>query len=185
MLSSPTPRATRRRALGTMLALPLSGAGLAGCDLLPGRGSPDPTPPSPGGRGRPGDDEEPNDASLLDEAVALTLAGLALVGATGQRHPGLAGALEPLEEMHTAHLAVLTRSLADDPDPAPAPPVPARPPAAIRRVHGREEEGRGRLATLAGRARSGEFARLLASMAAATGQHLVPLPRPRDVDTPA
>ncbi len=174
MLSSPTPRATRRRALGSVIGVGLAGVGLAGCAPSTRRSA------SPGG-------EEPTDASLLEEAVALTLASRALVTATGEQHPGLAGALDPLSAMHAAHLAVLARSLADDPgpDPGSAPPVPARAPAAIRRVHRGEEEGRARLATLAARAHSGEFARLLASMAAATGQQLATLPRPRDVDAPA
>lgn len=184
MLSSSAPRATRRHALAGLAAGAAAGVGLSACGVLSQREPAGATPDGSASEGAGVDDAEV-DASLLDQAVATTQEGLALLTATSERHPGLGGALEDLAAMHTAHLRVLARSLDDDPAAAPDPAVPARPPLAMRDVRRFENRCQTRLAELAGQARSGSFARLLASMAAATGQQVLQLPRPRDVGSAA
>jgi hypothetical protein len=98
---------------------------------------------------------------------------LGRVLATARRHPALAPSLSGARAVHRAHVALLREAVPDD----TAPPgghrtgrVPARPRqalSALARAEGRLGVAGQRNAV---RARSGGFARVLASMAAASAQ---------------
>jgi hypothetical protein len=97
------------------------------------------------------------------------------VEATLRRYPAARARLAPLARVHRTH----ERSLADAvPERAtesrtPVPyTVPRRRQAALRSLTRREQRLHDTLAGLALRARSGDFARLLASMGAAIQQQL-------------
>lgn len=182
MSSSPLPRVSRRATLGGLVTALGGGAALllAGCDASPAPENP--APPAPGA-GTPLATEERSDeevdADLLDRVVAGTTSAESLLAATVVQHPGLAGALSGLQAMHAAHRAVLAASLDGDPTGAVlVPPVPGRSRRALAAVRRHENELQRQLARLALDARSGQFARILASMAAAVAQHVSTLPRP-------
>jgi hypothetical protein len=187
-------RMTRRAALAA--AAGLSVGAVVGC-----------TPQRQGRRGEePPEPVEPEvdpDVAVAAEALANQEQILELLGATGERHPGLARALAPVVAAHEAHAALLadavppevtaepttspTVSPAPDgpaapesPDSSPSPDgrraqVPRNPARALDRVVAAERELATATKQHAFRARSGGFARLLASMAAAAAQHEVVL----------
>ncbi len=98
---------------------------------------------------------------------------LSLVVATGRRHPRLAATLADARAAHRAHVTLLSRAVPPDappPGPARAVRVPGSARAGLRAVVAAETRlGQdGTRAALA--ARSGPFARVLASMAAASAQ---------------
>jgi hypothetical protein len=139
--------------------------------------------------------EQDPDIATAAAALADEQAVLDALTATTARHPDLTAMLSPAVEAHGAHVKLLAEAAPDQnpsasSSPAPAPAVtsapsdvpsgaayrvPARPPAAVRRLATLEQE----LSTSAKRhafaAESGAFARLLASMAASAAQHAVAL----------
>ncbi len=117
------------------------------------------------------------DLMLVDEARVELLDVLALLRRTSDRHPELASSLTSLVTLHEAHESLLAESARGAAAPAaPADPLPQRPALALEVVRRREAALQSEFAVLAGRADSGPLARLLASMSAATAQHLVGLP---------
>jgi hypothetical protein len=152
----------------------LTGA-LTGCtasSLDTGPQNPAPTGSPPAGRA-PGPTRD-SDVGLAARVLDGEQAMLDRVLATLRRHPGLATALAGARQAHRAHVALLIGAVppgARRDDAAPAPrPVPARSAAALR-VLARAEQRLAQLRTAdALDARSGPFARVLASMAAAAAQ---------------
>ena len=132
------------------------------------------------GRTRPSDTAKPDpDVALATRALAREHAMLQHVVATVHAHPGLAGVLAGTRATHRAHVELLARAVPSrPPSPGPTPStagnpghaVPRRSSAALAAL-AREES---RLAELARDsalvARSGAFARVLASAAAAASQ---------------
>jgi hypothetical protein len=114
------------------------------------------------------------DVQTATEALAAVRTAHQVVRATAQRFQATRLGLAPLEAMHVAH----ERSLVDA-VPAPqrgsaaAAPyaVPHRRDVALGRLQASEATLHDTLQALALRAQSGEFARLLASMAAAVTVH--------------
>lgn len=131
---------------------------------------------------RPASDPAPDRAAETDPDVALAASALsaeravlALVEATGDRHVRLRGALQPAAEAHRAHIQLLADAVPDDTatdTPAPADVrVPRSAARALSAVVTAEDELSAGSRRHAFAAQSGPFARLLASMAASTGQH--------------
>lgn len=121
------------------------------------------------------------DVAVATTALAELRATRRAVTATARRFPGLRTDLGPVGSMHRAHEASLVDAVPPGADPStPVTPyaVPRRRPAAVSALADRERELHERLATLAGQAQSGEFARLLASMGAAVQQRLTTWPAP-------
>lgn len=113
------------------------------------------------------------DVALAAAVLRGEQAMLDRVVATARRHPGLAGTLAGARSAHRAHVRLLRRAVPDG-TPARAPERPGRVPrrpgpalAAVARAEGRLSAAGERDAL---RARSGAFARVLASMAAASAQ---------------
>lgn len=170
-----------RRGLLAAGAATIVGTGLAGCADLPAalRGT-----PAPAGAGS-GADSGADSGVVGQAAIALT-AALSLLDRTERRHPGLRQDLAPVRALHAAHRDVL-RPTTPTPSTTPGPtsaqtsgptsgptsgavPVPARPRAALATVADAERALQARLTGLAQDATSGELARLLGAMAAATAQ---------------
>jgi hypothetical protein len=114
------------------------------------------------------------DVQTATEALAAVRVAHQAVLATGQKFPALRAGLARLDAMHAAH----ERSLVDAvpaqarASATPAPYVVAgRRDVALARLQASEATLRAALQSLALRAQSGEFARLLASMAAAVTVH--------------
>ena len=121
------------------------------------------------------------DVAVAATALAELRATRRAAVATIRRFPALWADLDPVVAMHRAHEASLVDAVPAGADPAtPVGPyaVPRRRPAAVTALREREQELHERLATLAGRAQSGEFARLLASAGAAVQQRLATWPDP-------
>lgn len=117
----------------------------------------------------------PRDADLpaAREAIALTNEAIASIEATIRAHPELTAPLTATLAMHRAHLTRLRTVSSAKTETAPtAPVVPAGPEHALSALWAGEDVRRTRLAVLAQNARSGAFARALASMAAAIGQRV-------------
>lgn len=114
------------------------------------------------------------DAPAVAEAASLIASVIDQIAATTARHPGSASGLAGVLSMHRAHLAVLRKAAGPTPSPAAgaAPRVPVGQKAALQALLFVERSARGRLTSLAQHARSGELARVLASMAAAVSQRL-------------
>jgi hypothetical protein len=128
------------------------------------------------------------DVVVAAEALANQEQVLALLGATGERHPGLARRLTPVVTAHEAHAALLADAVPPDvtagpttsPTTSPSPTddpgagptqIPGNRARALERVITAERELAAATKQHAFRARSGGFARLLGSMAAAAAQH--------------
>lgn len=137
------------------------------------------------------------DVTLAATVLADEQAMLDRITETVARHPGLHGRLAAARAAHQAHVDLLTKAVPDDarvspgaspsqegslsvspsvtPSPTGTPSVPARPSRALA-VLGAEED---RLSLVGRRsafaARSGAFARVLASMSASAAQHAVAL----------
>lgn len=121
------------------------------------------------------------DVAVAAAALQAITRSANAVGRTARRHPRLKAALAGLAALHAAHLRLLQDAVPAghrrDTTAGPAPAtVPHRPPAALAAVAHDEHDLRAQLEGLAVRARSGEFARLLAAMSAAVGQQLAVLP---------
>jgi hypothetical protein len=152
------PAVSRRTALGAALGgvVALSGCDLELADLDP-RSEPTPA-------GAPTASAPPADADTTLVADVVAEIGAALALADAVRRP-YRKAYRPLARLHRAHLDLL-----DGEPPEPGAPTTA---AAAR---AREEQLQVSLAEAAGRAGSGELARVLASMSAAVAQQLATLP---------
>ncbi|HSJ20902.1 MAG TPA: hypothetical protein VK964_10040 [Nocardioidaceae bacterium] len=172
-------RMTRRGALAA--AAGLAASAVVGCtpqrQRRRGEEAPDPVEP-----------EVDPDVLVAAEALANQEQILDLLGATGERHPRLAPRLAPLVAAHEAHAALLADAVPPDvaagpttsPTTSPSPTsdpdadptrVPRNRARAIDRVVAAERELTTATKQHAFRARSGGFARLLGSMAAAAAQN--------------
>jgi hypothetical protein len=166
---------SRRTVVAAAVSLPAAAA--AGCSL----GTPEESPQA-AARG----DADP-DVALLDEVAGGTQAMVALYEETLRRHGGLRRDLEPLLTAHRAHAEALGEAAPPTRGPAgpnsgpgagagsraqqARPDVPGRAGAALRELRAAERRAADDLHVATGRADSGAFARLLASMAAASAQH--------------
>ena len=114
------------------------------------------------------------DVRTASAALAAIRSTHAAVRATAHRFPATRGQLVALDAMHSAHErslvdAVPARARSTTPPPSYA--VPPHRPAAQGRLSAAEVHLHDTLQALALTAESGEFARLLASMAAAVTVH--------------
>lgn len=177
MLDSARHPVSRRTVLaaGTVAAA----AALAGCELDP----PDDDEPS----AKPGaalSDEE-YDTNLAGKAARSISTTLEEARSAADRHVGLAKSLAGLIAMHEAHHALLADSGADadaDPSGSPSASTPASTSSgvALSRLASSERKLGQRLEGWAVNARSGQFARVLASMAASIAQHVEALPTAKE-----
>ena len=167
----PRPLLSRR----TTLATGLGAAGLAaitgaGCSVqAPGGDSPASTPRQTHGGLEP-------DVQVVVDLVDGFRRSVALVHGTRARHPKLAALLAPLLALQKEHLAVLQKAAPQGSVPrgvVPALTVPGVTSKALDDVLERAEVLKQQCFSGAGRAESGAFARLLASMGAALSQRLV------------
>jgi hypothetical protein len=162
------PRLSRRTAVG--------GVAAAAVALVTGCTSSDDSKPSatrtPSPSHSPGTDPDVKiAAAVLERERAL----LDRVAATARKHPRLAPELASARAAHRAHVALLTKAVPNDtpvrtPAPGAARRVPSRPGPALSALAAAETRlgDAGARSSLA--ARSGPFARVLASMAAAASQ---------------
>jgi hypothetical protein len=166
---------SRRTALVGVCGL---GARVAGCTS----GSPGAAAPSPSASGSTGaTGVTPSPAVEPDVLLAATVldverAMLERVLATQRRHPRLAGSLAGARAAHRAHVDLLATAVPTDvarPARRRTRSVPASPGAALAALARAEEELAGKDRSSAMAARSGAFARVLASMAAAAEQQAV------------
>jgi hypothetical protein len=166
-------RLSRRTAVGGAAALgtlAVTGCTPRGIDARPG--------PAPAARRSP--DADP-DVTLAASVLAEEQGMLDRVLATVRQHPGLRTTLAATRTAHTAHVQLLTAAVPHGASPAATPSstsgsrpggarVPARAGVALAALARAED----RLSLLGRRsafdARSGAFARVLASMAAASAQ---------------
>jgi hypothetical protein len=176
-------RMSRRGALAA--AAGLAASAVVGCtpERQRRRGEEPPEPVEP---------EVDPDVVVAAEALANQEQILELLGATSERHPGLAQRLAPAVAAHEAHAALLADAVPPDVEadlttsPTPIPTTPPSPTSgpeaaptrvprnrarAIDRVVAAERELATATKQHAFRARSGGFARLLGSMAAAAAQN--------------
>jgi hypothetical protein len=154
---------TRRAALGVGVLVSVGGCALN-----------NPLSEDPTSAARAARDLDP-DVAIAVQAVTLVRAAQAAVHSTGELHPRLGPRLGALTAMHSAHLAALVDAVPDGVDTSAAGPayvVPARPARALSGLTTTERSLHDGLLGLALRARSGPFARLLGSMAAAGSQQL-------------
>jgi hypothetical protein len=118
------------------------------------------------------DDASADDAlvtSALDDATALA----ALYASALTRHPELRSELADARSEVDEHVQVLSGATGDaDVDATPDRPAPKTPDAARHLLAAQEERAARRRRRDAGRAASGDLARLLASMAACHAQHV-------------
>lgn len=158
----PSPaRMSRRAAITATLA---ATAVLTGCDIdPPTRGSADPTSPAP----------PPEDHELVLTTVARIAEGEALAEATASAFPELRSQLTALATAHAAHRTLLVGALPDDEvTESLTPDVPRRARRALTRVRSFERQVLRQVETACVAAASGDLARVLASVAASTAQHL-------------
>jgi len=160
------PRVTRRALLGAAAA----GLALGGCSRE--------EPPAP----RPPDPQTVLLRSLIEDKTRL----IALYRQTAAAHTGLAPALEPFVQRHTAHLDALRRLLPEDAaspsapaSPAPSPSATASPDASLSGLRASERRAAaGRPTQMA--SASPALAQLLASIGACEAVHVVALGRLHD-----
>lgn len=183
MRPSPARPPFSRRAIlgGAAIGSAALTSGLAaGCsadlsDLDP-RATP-PTPTTTASLQEPAATDRDADVRTLDSVYAEVLSVAALVEAVSESHSRLQPLLAPALAMHHAHAEALVGAALETPRaPAPATRSPRRVGSALRSVRTTEEALQTRLFDAAVAARSGTFARLLGSMAAAVGQQLAALP---------
>lgn len=158
----PSPvRMSRRTALAASLA---ATAVLAGCDIDPpadDRADPTSTPPPP------------EDRDLVLTTAARISEGEALAAAAAQAFPELDTLLTALVSAHAAHRSLLVTALPDDEvTTAPPPRLPRRARRALMRVRSLERQVLRQAEDACTEAASGDLARVLASIAASTAQHL-------------
>ncbi len=164
----PGPALRRRTALGGLVAL---GTAVTGCSGGTDR------PAAPGGTrsgsSSPAATATDPDVALAAAALASERHVLAMVRAALHRHRDQRELLRATRDVHLAHVRLLADavpggapSTAGGPVPVPA----ARPEEALRAVARAEDRLAESNRRSAFHARSGAFARVLASMAAAAGQ---------------
>jgi hypothetical protein len=177
-LCHPVPRRTVLAVTAAVAVAPL-----AGCELDP----PEDAAPSDGPDAILSDEEY--DTDLAGKAARSISATLADVRAAAERHVGLAQSLAGLIAMHEAHHALLADAGADsddgdgdDPSGSPSESVTAPPASgqALSRLTASERKLSRRLEGWAVAARSGQFARVLASMSASVSQHVAVLPAAKE-----
>ena len=157
-MSTPRALTSRRTALALVLSAPLA---LAACDLDPPSAAPSESPTTPSSP----------DAEVVASARQAILLTVALLEVVSERHRALRAGIEPLLDLHSAHLEVLDDG-AEDQDPEAV--LPADTPAMARtQVSGAEGHLAATLADAARQASSGDLARALASMSAAVAQRVV------------
>lgn len=170
----PTVRPTRRTVLGAAclgVAGSLTGLVASGCSV--------PDVQRPGAQETPSAPELAPDLAVATEALAQLRLVRATAEQTAARFPATRARLATLIELHRTHeesldAAVPERARATDPPAAPE--ISPQRPTALAHLQATEVQLQGALAGLALRAESGRFARLLGSMSAAVGQHLVGWP---------
>ncbi|MCF6377198.1 hypothetical protein L2K70_06255 [Nocardioides KLBMP 9356] len=154
---------SRRTTLGSALAAPLV---LAACDI-------DPPPSDPTSSATP---EPPEDAELVATVVAALVRARGVLEEALSAAPDLAPVLAPVADAHAAHLDVLVGAVPDSEVPtAPRPSLPPRPAAVLANVQRSEQRLLRTARTGCLDARSGDLARVLASVAASTSQHAAAL----------
>ena len=119
------------------------------------------------------------DVAVASRALTEITAVREAAARTLSRHPGTRPALAPVVRMHRAHETSLADAVPRQarPTATPAPyAVPRRREVALQRLASRERRLHRTLDTLALRAQSGDFARLLASMGTAVDQRLAGWP---------
>jgi hypothetical protein len=154
---------SRRTTLGSALAAPLV---LAACDI-------DPPARDDGSAATP---PPPEDAELVATVVAALVGAGAVLAAATAAVPALDARLEPLVAAHTAHRDLLAGAVPDTELPSAAPvTVPPQSEPALRAVRRSEQQLLRTLRDGCLGAASGDLARVLASMAASTSQHVATL----------
>jgi hypothetical protein len=148
-------------------------AGMTGLGALAGCSGTSPAPEASGSaQARP--TSVTPDVQTATVALAAVRAAHQAVTATAQRFPAVRPALSALAATHAAHERSLVNAVParERGTSTPAPyVVPARRDVALQRVRAEEDKVHGSLQALALKAQSGEFARLLAGMAAAVTVH--------------
>lgn len=166
MPTSRTGPLTRRTLLGAVVAA----AGLSGCSV----GGPAPEARPSRGRSTPAGEVSPDVAVATDALAVVRRVRGAVVG-TVRRFPALRDHLSGLAALHLAHDRVLADAAPQD-APSDSRGAPYRVPTdrakALKRLRAAEQDLHDRFGDLAGRAESGDFARLLAAMGAAVAQRL-------------
>ncbi len=155
---------SRRTTLGAALGAPVV---LAACDIdPPPRGDPTSSAaPAP-----------PEDSELVAGVVTALVRAQGVLDAAVAAVPALATRLDPVVTAHAAHLAVLVGAVPDSEVPTAAPPsLPPRPEAALRAVGRSEQRLLREVRAGCLEARSGDLARVLASVATSTSQHAAAL----------
>jgi hypothetical protein len=157
------PRTNRRTALASLLGLTVA---LTACDLDPPRDSASPSSAAP----------DPEDTLLVAGMVESLTAASELVRAVVAATPALGEPLLPLAQAHDEHRAVLQAALPERTDADIAqPPAPTGRRAGLRSVRRSERLLLHSTREAALAARSGDLARVLASVAASTTQFLAVL----------
>ena len=155
---------SRRTTLGSALAAPIV---LAACDIDP------PPRADPTSSVTP---EPPEDAELVAGVVTALVRARGVLDAAREAVPDLAPRLDPVDAAHAAHLDVLVGAVPDSEVPTADPPsLPPRAPAALGAVRRSEQRLLREVRTGCLGARSGDLARVLASVATSTSQHAAAL----------
>jgi hypothetical protein len=169
----------RRTAIGAAAAL--AATVITGCTVQHGsRSTPSASASRSGGSAR-----EPTDPDVALAAAVLRSerAMLERVLATARRHPRLAASVSGARAAHQAHVTLLTRAVPEESRSTAAAPtvepsqVSGRPRSALAALARAETRHSATGRRHAAVARSGPFARVLASMAAASAQQAVHLTR--------
>jgi hypothetical protein len=151
---------SRRTTLGSALAAPLV---LAACDIDPPPRADPPSSATP---------EPPEDAELVASVVAALVRARGVLDAALAAAPELGPRLDPVVAAHAAHLDVLVGAVPDSEVPTATPPsLPTQPAAALAAVRRSEQRLLRAARTGCLESRSGDLARVLASVAASTSQH--------------
>ena len=155
---------SRRTTLGSALLAPIV---LAACDIDP------PPRADPTSSATP---EPPEDSELVASVVTALVQAQGVLDAAGEAVPGLAARLAPVVAAHAAHLDVLVGAVPESEVPTATPPsLPSRPPAVLAAVQRSEQRLLREVRAGCLEARSGDLARVLASVATSTSQHAAAL----------
>jgi len=155
---------SRRTTLGSALAAPLV---LAACDIDPPSRAEGTSAPTP---------EPPEDSALVASVVAALVRARGVLDAAVTAAPDLATRLDPVLVAHAAHLDLLVGAVPESEVPTAEPPsLPSRVPAVLTAVRRSEQRLLREVRTGCLDARSGDLARVLASVAASTSQHAAAL----------
>ena len=155
---------SRRTTLGSAVAAPLV---LAACDIDP------PPRADPTSTATP---EPPEDSELVATVVTALVRARGVLDAATEAAPELAARLAPVVAAHVAHLDVLVGAVPDSEVPtASPPPLPTRRAAVLGAVRRSEQRLLREVRAGCREARSGDLARVLASVATSTSQHVAAL----------